>query len=152
MMPTKEQIKQAIADRLTRRQAADRFGCSPDTVRRHAKKCGIRWPHWARFQPVVREWVNGESLTLRQAADRYGLHPSTVYWRHAHGWRGDDLVLPAAHDTRPQPFYETEYTGEDWREIIAFAKQRNIKAAAKCFGVPYGAVTAAMRGEAHRLG
>lgn len=149
---TREQLQQAIDDGLTQKEAGARFGCNPQTVRRWARRLGITWPHFGHFLPRQRLEVFGEWLSCREIADRYGLRHSTVCWRWRHGWRGADLAAPARCDTLPRDHYEAPYSAHEWREIAGYAEERGIKTAAATFGVPYGAVTAAMRGEDHRLG
>lgn len=152
MIPTKAQLEQAVADGLTQQQAGDRFGCHKDTVTRYAKRYGVAWPHRARFSAEIGVEIDGRRMTLREAADENGIDRTTMYWRHKHGWRGRDLIDPPRHNSQAPPHYEVGYTRDEWREIVAYASARTINAASKMFGVPYGAITAAMRGEDERLG
>lgn len=43
---------------------------------------------------VSRHMVRGELLTRREIAAKYGVKWKTIVWRVAHGWDGDDLILP----------------------------------------------------------
>lgn len=152
MIPTKQQLEQAVADGLSQQEAAERFQCARQTVQRCRKKYAVRWPHRGAHKPSRFVELNGEWLSLAEVARRYGFDRDVICKRFHNGDRGAHLVRPLRHVTPPPKCYEVGLSRSDWQVVMAVAREHTPLTAARRFDIPLGAVTAALRGEEERLG
>gem|GEM_PF-5414005 len=95
--------------------------------------------------------LDGERVTLAEASRRRGLTLSCIYQRYRAGDRGQRLLRPQEKRYRRPKTYNLELSMRDWEIVLDHAKRVSIDAAAIRYGVPYGAITAMLRGEWERV-
>jgi len=140
-------------------QAAAHFGVSTTAMCEWVRAAGIDWRN-ALYKQVR---YRGEMLPLREAARRAGVNYHTAHSRWMRGWRGPRLLrkVRSTHSRQPPRFYEVGLSREEWDLAIElcghYEKELDCQHAARRkvadrFGVPVGALGAAIRGEWDRLG
>lgn len=95
--------------------------------------------------------LDGERVTLAEAARSRGLTLSCIYQRYRAGERGQRLLRPQEKRYRRPKTYHLNMTMREWEIVLDHAKRISIDAAANRYGVPYGAITAMLRGEWERV-
>jgi len=133
-------------------QVARRFGVNRQTVSNYAKRWGMRSAHPPHNPGTLFDVFHGERLNLNQIARRLDIPYKVIWDRYRRGDRGDDLTRPP-RKKRPTPdCYDLDISLSDWREYAQLAREVGLKTAANRTGLPYGALSAAVRGEWSRLG
>lgn len=89
-------------------------------------------------------------MSLVEAAKHYGVPFSTVCNRYRAGLRGRDVVR-RPYGSGPQHSWELGISLAEWVPVLEYASERGAPAARQKFGLPQGAVNAALRGEWERI-
>lgn len=143
------QHREWIVERLragaTLRDVAEQLGCHHDTVRQQAAKAGYR----KRRSTIEYE---GELLNFAELSERTGIGAGTLWMRYQSGKRGKELVEPLHIGKCKEHVYELGLSVEVWEQVAQEARARGVRGAYNKFRLPYGAISAAMRGEWERLG
>lgn len=105
-----------------------------------------------RARDAIRVEFEGEEIPLAEAARRSGLKYRSLYDRWHRGARGEDLFKPV-HPTqgKGKRAYNLGITVREAEVITEYARQRGAMAAHRKFEIPYGAVTALLNDEWHRI-
>lgn len=147
----RERLTALFEQGVSYRQCANELGVSMSTIRKYKNKWGLE----SRNEPVgvTRQYVTykGERMGIWQAAKKAGIPPDTLWYRLRRGWRGDDLFKPVRKYHQPN-VYELDVPIREWRLVASLAREVGPKKAANTMRLPYGAITAAMRGEESKLG
>lgn len=143
-----------LADRLAQRQSYTEigraFGLSKNQVYRRAKWWGLKTQRAAKHEPQVFVEIAGERMTLYRASQRLGIEYRVLIARWRRGWRGAELLRPRIR-TKPTE-YELGLSEKDWKAAAALADEIGTRHAANRLRLPYGAISAAQRGEWGKLG
>jgi len=130
-------------------QLAQHYGCHKNAIAYQAKKAGVASRYRSGHEP---HWItiHGERMRLQHAAERYGIDRRLLAFRLRMGDTGDRLIRPVRPTQRPE-VYELGYSVRDWRRYAELGRDIGPRRAMHKTGVPFGAITAAMRGEEERL-
>lgn len=128
---------------------ARHFGCHRWAIQNQARKAGVTSRHKSGHEPHMVE-IRGERMRLSEASRRYGISRRTLWHRIQAGDTGERLIRPVRPISRPES-YPLGVKVADWKVYAELAREIGVRRAAAKLGVPYGAITAAMRGEEERL-
>lgn len=156
----------------SRRMAAEACGISKTTLCRRTRKLDIPWPtenkslarqlaYRTTIPAKMREsWrskatlveFDGSLVSLREAAERAGVNYKTLCRRYQRGVRGKALFRqPQTRAGRHKRNYRLGITVAEAEIIIAYARDRSVRAASRKFDIPLGAVNALLNGDWHRI-
>lgn len=131
---------------------ADRLGCTREPIRRIAVERGVKSKHPAKAPGKI--WIEegDETITLHAFAKRYGIPYKIAYQRWQRGDRGERLRRPHKRHASPPPCYQCGVSLAQWRLYAEAAREVGPLTISNRTGLPYGAISAAVRGEWDRLG
>ena len=155
----------------SRTHLARDFGCSHSSVCKVLARRGLDRLFQSRNEALrqvqrdrkTRYWVHCEIggelgwYSLKQLARHHGLNPQTVYVRWRKGVRDPkELAAPArawtsGASSRSQNGWELGLSMREWEAVLEYTRERGQAAAALKFDIPYAAITAARRGQWHRI-
>jgi len=151
-MLTPEALSSLLSRGYSYEQVARQYGVHRQTVANYAKRWGMRSAHPPHNPGSLFVEFRGERLNLNQIATRLGIDYKVIWDRYRRGDRGEALARPP-RKKRPTPdCYDLDISLSDWREYAQLAREVGLKTAANRTGLPYGALSAAVRGEWNRLG
>lgn len=159
--PAHEALRRLAESGMTMDEVGEKYGTTKYGVRSLKIRlgCDWRWPTGKSTRQKMRENARhqirveyrGRLVTLAEIARRANLNYTTVVMRYRSGLRGKDLTRrPSTRGQRPAE-YELGISMSDWKVIVDHARATSIGNARHKFGVPEGAIKAALRGEWHRL-
>lgn len=161
----RDSLLECREQRMTMKAAADAWGVSEAFVQREAARQGIRWPRFVgeahrrsirdgcqRYaeETASRVMVFGQDIRVSQAALLIGMSESGFRRRLTLGVSANIARRPS-NTGRRKRHYSLGLSEADYAVIIPFAREHGIQKASRTFGIPYGAVSAALRGDYERL-
>ena len=169
--PFAQVVAELAAEGLSKIAAADRIGMNRTRFAYWTKRLPVQWrfrdglrsPEGARLlgQEVIRQrlqrddatWVeiDGERVTLKEASRRTGIGYSCLCRRYQRGLRGADLLRKPKRRWKVPSIYHLDITAHDAQLVLEMVSEVGAKRTASKLGLPYGAITALMRGEWERV-
>lgn len=151
MRGQRERLAELFEQGASYNQAAAELGVGRATITKYAKRWGLSSKN---PRPATCHYITyqGERMSIAEAAQRAGLHPDTLRDRIVRGLPEHRWFQPARRYTTAPRYYALDLPLSEWRMYADLAREIGPKAVHDSTGLPYGAITAAMRGEEDRLG
>lgn len=144
-----DEIEYCIRAGMTSYQAASRLRVRRNGLLRQCARLGIRWPYDPADRAPKPIWCRGRWWSFAQVAREVGTSRERIKRRYDRGDRGERLFRPVRR--WGDGAWEVGLSCAEWQSVLEFARQSGVSWAATQFGVPRGAIQAALRGEWERL-